>query len=541
MLIGYVSDENFVALSGVALEFERDGQFVAAVNSTASGAVRGDIPAGSYRVTLTKAGYGSKRVTADVTEKTPIQFRLLSDSPYGYAWPKWTKAGEKSEFRVHSVELYHISLWRHGWKKELVQKLGCFDEHAPRANMQLTPDGDFTETGVKWNSIGYPKRYPGQSAMAPERSGLYYFHVETASGKFLSFPWVVAPKKPTTKIAVLASTNTWNAYNNFGGRSNYINPTQLPPTPTVNSRQDLSRYSPDFVSVWQSRNEEYAPLSFDRPEPYNSVEKETKVTDPIRGRQGCHLAPAEWRLLGWLEREGFAYDFYADHQLHTGNLDLDAYEVLIISTHPEYWSRAAYDRVKKWVFERGGKLMYLGGNGIDCEVDFLDDATMRCKSWLPNPTGALQFIEPGTGKKFECRFHYFGESPAKLLGVVFTEPGIMTSAPYRVADSSHWIFKGTGLKKGATFGSKSLHERCPGGASGHETDKRSASTPKTCAVVAQGLNADNGGAEIVYHETNSGGAVFSVGSITWPACLLVDKSVSRITRNVLQQFLKTKS
>jgi hypothetical protein len=25
-------------------------------------------------------------------------------------------------------------------------------------------------------------------------------------------------------LAALASTNTWNVYNNFGGRSNYINP-----------------------------------------------------------------------------------------------------------------------------------------------------------------------------------------------------------------------------------------------------------------------------------------------------------------------------
>jgi hypothetical protein len=390
---------------------------------------------------------------------------------------------------------------------------------------------------VRWNSIGYPRNYSAQLVTAPERSGLYYFHIETASGKFSSFPWVVAPEKPSAQIAVLASTNTWNAYNNFGGRSNYINPTRLPSKPTVNSRQDLSRYA-EATGVWHAPNDQYAPLSFDRPEPYNVIEKETNVTDPIRGRQGCHLAPAEWRLLGWLEREDFAYDFYSDHQLHTGELDLDAYKVLIISTHPEYWSRAAYEKVKKWVYERGGKLLYLGGNGIDCEIDFLHDAAMRCKTWLPNPRGALQFVEPKSGKKYDCRFHYFGESPAELLGVVFTEPGAMTSAPYRVKENStHWIFKGTNLKTGATFGANSLHERCPGGASGHETDKRMASSPANCIVLAKGNNPCDGGAEMVYYETKTGGAVFSVGSITWPACLLVDEAISKITRNVLEKFL----
>ena len=88
------------------------------------------------------------------------------------------------------------------------------------------------------------------------------------------------------------------------------------------------------------------------------------------------MAPAEWRLLGWLEREGFDYDLYAETQLHAGQLDLDAYRVLVISTHPEYWSREMYRRVKTWVFERGGRLMYLGGNGLNCEVEFPDPATM---------------------------------------------------------------------------------------------------------------------------------------------------------------------
>ena len=71
------------------------------------------------------------------------------------------------------------------------------------------------------------------------------------------------------------------------------------------------------------------------------------------------------------------------------------------------------------------------------------------------------------------------ESEANLLGVVFTETGIMTGAPYRVLDAYHWAFAGTGLENGDLFGQASLHMRCPGGASGHETDKISPSSPRT--------------------------------------------------------------
>ncbi len=66
------------------------------------------------------------------------------------------------------------------------------------------------------------------------------------------------------------------------------------------------------------------------------------------------MAPAEWRLLGWLEREGFSYDFYSEWQLHHGELDLDRYRVLMLSVHPEYWSREMYLRTKEWVWQRGG-------------------------------------------------------------------------------------------------------------------------------------------------------------------------------------------
>jgi N,N-dimethylformamidase len=82
------------------------------------------------------------------------------------------------------------------------------------------------------------------------------------------------------------------------------------------------------------------------------------------------LAPAEWRLYGWLEREGIDFDLYAETQLHEELLKLDDYKLLITHAHPEYWSRHMYLELKDWVFRRGGKLMYLGGIGMNCEMGF---------------------------------------------------------------------------------------------------------------------------------------------------------------------------
>lgn len=527
MLIGYVSDERYVAIPDVQLEFD-NGSTNVEVRSQATGAVRAHLPPGDYQVTLAKAGYGSKRTTVAVGAEQPYHFRLLKDGLLGYAWPKCVRSGEASEFRVHSPEQYKLSLWRYGWKKELVQPIGWFDEHGPRATVQITPDGDYSQTGVQWNKFGYTSPHHKQCITAPQRSGLYYFHAKGESGAFFSFPWIVAPARAKAKTAVLLSNITWNAYNSFGGRSNYIHPDRLPPTPTVNARLELRRYTDPTHMNYDGVD--YDPLSFDRPEPINHIPEAETVLSPIEGRAPCHIAPAEWRLLGWLEREGFAYDVYGETQFHFGTLNLADYRVLIISTHPEYWSSQMYYRLKGWVLERGGRLLYLGGNGLNCDVEFLDQQTCIYRN---EDNRRL-----GNGSQYESRFHLRHESEANLLGVVYDDRGIMTAAPYEVVDDGHWIFAGTGLRNGDVFGLESQHQRIPGGASGHETDKISKSSPANTKLLARGLNPNEGGAHMVIHEPAGGGAVFSSGSICWPSSLLVDDRVSLVTSNVLRRFLE---
>jgi N,N-dimethylformamidase len=524
-LVGYISDERFVALHGVEVEIEGDGM-VRIARSTASGAIYADVTPGTYRIALARDGFGPKRVAVRLDPDRPYQFRLLSEQIFAYVWPKWVRAGEVGEIRAHSPECFRVSLWRYGRDAGEERVINWVDEHGPRATVQLTPDGDYTQQGVRWNRDGYVNAAYRLKVTAPERSGLYYFHAEGESGRFFSFPWVVAPAQPTAPLAVLASTNTWNAYNNFGGRSNYINAPGLPRKPVVVARLDMARYQDGSFSEHSAADADYPPLSFERPEPLNQVRQGERPTDPIRGRQTNHLAPAEWRFLSWLEREGYDYDLYAEAQLHDGTLDLDRYRALVISTHPEYWSRDMLAAVKRWVYERGGRLVYLGGNGLDCEVEFVGDDALHFRTQDPAP-----------GSGLDCRMHRSYESPAGLLGAVFTDAGAMTAAPYEVVAEDHWVFSGTGLRNGDRFGEHSLHERVPGGASGHETDKRTPHSPPGTTLLARGLNPDDGGAEMITFETASGGGVFSASSITWTASILVDDGVAAITRNVLDRFL----
>ena len=64
-------------------------------------------------------------------------------------------------------------------------------------------------------------------------------------------------------------------------------------------------------------SETYLPLSMDRPSPILHIPQHVQLDDPIEGRAACHVAEAEWRVAGWMEREGVEHDIYAESQVST--------------------------------------------------------------------------------------------------------------------------------------------------------------------------------------------------------------------------------
>ena len=66
------------------------------------------------------------------------------------------------------------------------------------------------------------------------------------------------------------------------------------------------------------------------------------------------------------------------------------------------------------LFERGGRLLYLGGNGLNCEVEFLDTGTMRCKTQLASLGGALGMADPSDpGRRFESASRRSGSATTR--------------------------------------------------------------------------------------------------------------------------------
>ena len=162
--------------------------------------------------------------------------------------------------------------------------------------------------------------------------------------------------------------------------------------------------------------------------------------------------------------------------------------------------------------------MYLGGNGLNCEVEFLDDATMRFKTYSPSAASAACRPENPAWLREPLPSHA-SRAEANLLGVVFDRRGIMTAAPYRVAGR-----RPLGLRGHRSAGRRPLRRGEPARAVSRRRvrprDRQDArrTRPPNTVLLAKGTQPRRGRrGDGLLRDRPSGGAVFSVGSITYPA------------------------
>jgi len=135
----------------------------------------------------------------------------------------------------------------------------------------------------------------------------------------------------------------------------------------------------------------------------------------------------------------------AEGHLHDGLLPLDSYSVLIIAVHPDVLEPRDVPRCQAMGVRARRPADVSGREWTQCEVVFAADGSMRCLSHLHSLHGEMGGKSGDGSLEYESRMHRTFESEASLLGVVCSETGIMTAAPFRVIDASHWVFAGTGL------------------------------------------------------------------------------------------------
>ena len=411
----------------------------------------------------------------------------------GYASPLSVTPGHKVSFKVSALAPYDL----------MFQRLKMQANGDPGIDILAGSRQAGTARAVPANAwrdgCGWPESF-SYSVPANAQSGIYSARCTGISGEATHICFVVRPSATQRgEVAVLANTNTWTSYNEFGGRSKYSVPMGTT-------------------------------LSFERPNP--------GVT-PIEYNVIDHLLRAELWMLNWLEDEGYKTDVYSDLDFHKGITNFNRYKALVISTHPEYWTAAMLDHLEAYI-AAGGSVLYLGGNGLFEQVE------------INEPAQTLTHMTDDTTRNRDA-FYFRNLEPPRpergILGVAYRYDNYMTFAPYKVLDATHRLFQGTGLANGDLIGENGINGN---GASGWEMDTAIAGTvppgtvvsatgpddrgapPANLVVIARGTNPGFG-ADMTCYDIPAGGRVFSVGSISFVGSMIRDANLQQIVRNVLAE------
>ncbi|OUS03966.1 N,N-dimethylformamidase [Rhodobacterales bacterium 52_120_T64] len=320
-------------------------------------------------------------------------------------------------------------------------------------------------------------------------------------------------------------------------------------------------------SVYETHDDEQGVFHSSRLRPI--VDMQPKVKSFLGGfGSNIWQFNADTHILGWLDAIEQDYDVVTDEDMHEDGLRLlQRYNVILTGTHPEYYTRNMVEALQGFT-DRGGRLMYLGGNGFYWVVSFNEDmpGIMECR----RSEAGIRPWEPGHGQFYHGFTGEYGglwrrndHPPNHLCGVGMTSQGFDISEPYVLGpDASDpraaFIFEGVEGPKIGEFG------LAGGGAAGLEVDRADVAqgTPEHALVLASserhtdiylmtpedildptpdwsGTQADIIRADLTFFETIGGGAVFSTGSIAWAGAMAwngYDNEISKITENVLKRF-----
>jgi N,N-dimethylformamidase len=400
------------------------------------------------------------------------------------------------------------------------------------------------------------------------RSGCYVLHLTCADGVDW-LPFYVLPSRDGTRapIVFLASTFTYQAYANHA-RGNADDAYRARVAAWGAYPHNPDDYPIYGVSTYNRHPDGSGVSLSSRLRPILTMRPGYLTFNDQRGSGTRHFV-ADSHILAWLEDKGLVYDIVTDEDLDDeGAALLAPYRAVLTGSHPEYHTGRTLDALQSYT-HGGGRLAYLGGNGFYWRIARspalphvieIRRAEGGIRAWQAEPGEYYHMLDGQLGGMWRRN----RRPPQQLAGVGFTGQGLFEGTHYRRLPASYeprfgWMFDGIAEDVLGDYGLSG------GGAAGFELDRadsdlgtsdnavilaRSETPPASMTLVLEEMlshlstvsgepAADLMRAEIVYFETPGGGAVFSVGSITFCGSLWrngFEGPVSRLLENVVRRF-----
>ncbi len=395
---------------------------------------------------------------------------------------------------------YRVSAYRIGWyggaQAALVWRSGRLPGRLRAAPVLLretrTVRADWTGP-VRVATDGWP-------------AGAYLLRLDAESGPQRYVPLVVRSRTGTGRTVLMHAPATWQAYNRWGGYSLYVG-------------KDGSYGSRSYA------------VTFDRPYDGDGARK---------------FLVYERAVVVLAERLGIPLAYTTGIDVDRDPSVLEGAAAAVSLGHDEYWTQRQRQHVTA-ARDAGTNLAFLGANTCFRRVRLEPapggaDRTVVCyKTAFRSDPGFRDHREPPTN---DFRLPPDAEPESSLTGVLYE--GYPTDAPYVVIEPGHWLFAGTGVRRGTAFPHLV----------GVEYDRVTPGRPTPAPIeivahsplVCQGRRSHSDSA---YYTVPGGAGVFATGTMRWVEGLMAGTGqdgrdhgmtvrtrtfVTRVTENLLRAF-----
>jgi hypothetical protein len=357
-------------------------------------------------------------------------------------------------------------------------------------------------------------------------SGVYLAKLTAAtSGKQSYIIFDVRDDARPSTIVFQSSVSTYQAYNNWGGKSLY---------------------------AYNSTGPNATKVSFNRP--YAIGYNQASAPGVGAGHFLTNAAPSiysspdgwEYNMVRWLERNGYDVTYLTDADVHENGLLLFNHRAFLSVGHDEYWSWNQRQNVEN-ARDHGTNLAFFGANICYWQVRFeagfdgQPDRTMVSykESAITSDPYAVD-SDPRNDQYITTLWRNNNMKPPEdaLIGVGYAGDPFNTDIV--ISDASSWIFQSTGLGANSHLT----------GLLGYEVDGLLANAPSTLQILGTSPLPSGLISSMTVYTAQSGAQVFAAGSIQWawgldddyfsPALRpsVLNPAAQQMTQNILTQFSK---
>ncbi|MEP7202758.1 MAG: N,N-dimethylformamidase beta subunit family domain-containing protein [Ilumatobacteraceae bacterium] len=345
------------------------------------------------------------------------------------------------------ADRYDIEVHRWGAEQELVWSV------ADLPGEEQTTPSDADSNGCGWSvSVTVP--------IDPTwRSGFYLVTLRTHDAppdRAVGFAgFVVGSGTQRARALLVLATNTYNAYNSWGGKSLYTGGWR------VSFARPFGRGMLMRPSTERDDRKARPRFRGEEPDADGAIYQEYRFANGYPG----FMSSAGWftyerRFVEWAEAEGLEFDYAVSSDLDR-DLDIAAgYDLLLGVGHDEYWSAGQRAALEQHI-ARGGNYVSMSGNTMFWQVRLEDDRrAMVCYKYKAHDIDPVVGTDAQTTMSGMWADPLVGRPETAVLGAgsaygLYSRFGAAMprgSGAFTVYRNDHWMFAGTGLRYGDLLG-----------------------------------------------------------------------------------------